>query len=217
MPNWITNKVKASRRVIEGMIDDNSNIDFNRIIPFDGEFHWDFVSFNAEQLAEAVTQKPLSNHPLLRPLEQTSRLDISLNKLRDDEFDQFVQMLRNFRKCGVLHHMDFARKHWGTKWNACESKTDMEAGTTSFETAWSCPQPILASLSKKFPDEAIEVQFADEDAGCNCGTFTLKAGEVVASDIAPAWRDQTTEEKSKWRAFACELKGLDLSEYNEAE
>lgn len=217
MPNWVTNKVKASGRVIEAMLNEHSAVDFNRIIPFDGDFPWDWISMRPEVLAEVVTQKPLSDHPLLRPMEAASRRDTTLTELSDEEFEQFVQMLRNFRKCGVLHNMDFARKYWGTKWNACESNTDLEAGTASFETAWGCPRPVLEALSNKFPDETIEVRFADEDIGSNCGTFTLKAGECLASDIAPAWRDQTDEQKAKWRAFACELKGRDPSEYDEEE
>lgn len=195
------------------MLNEKGNVDFNKIITFDGEFSWNGVSRRAETLAEAVTQKALSDHPLLRALEASNRRDANLKDLDEECFEQFIQMLRNFRKCGFLHRMDFARAQWGTKWNACESVADPEAGTASFETAWSCPRPVLEALSKKFPDDAIEVLFADEDIGSNCGSFTLKAGEYIASDIAPAWRNQTDEQKVKWTAFACDIKGRDAAEY----
>ncbi|MFX8075192.1 hypothetical protein ABTK71_19920, partial [Acinetobacter baumannii] len=78
-----------------------------------------------------------------------------------------------------------ARKVWGTKWNACESSASPEEGKASFDTAWSRPEGVLRELSKRFPDDVITVTFADEDIGSNCGTFSLKAGETIESDIAP--------------------------------
>ena len=54
--------------------------------------------------------------------------------------------------------------------------------------------------------------FADEDTGSNCGKFTLKAGKMIESDIAPSWKNQTEEEKKKWIAFACEVKGYENEE-----
>jgi hypothetical protein len=39
---------------------------------------------------------------------------------------------------------------------------------------------VLVKVSERFPDEAITVTYADEDIGSNCGTFTLKAGQMVA-------------------------------------
>ena len=75
---------------------------------------------------------------------------------------------------------------------------------------------MLVELSKRFPEDIIEVVFADEDAGSNCGRFTLKAGAVVDQDIAPAWRDMTDEEKEKWKAFAYEVKGWEPETGEEA-
>lgn len=217
MPDWITNKVKASSHVIEAMLNEDSHVDFNRIISFDGEFPWDEISVRAKFLAEVLTQDPESDHAIIIPVVTPKRQDVIFKELGDQEFEQFVQMLRNFRKSKALHDIDFARKHWGTKWNAYNSKTDLQAGITSFETANSCPRLVLQALSERFPDEIIEVRFADDELGAYCGTFTLKSGKHVASDIAPAWDDQTDEEKAKWRAFACEFKGYDPFESHEAE
>lgn len=217
MPNWITNKIKAPSHVIRSMLNDKGNIDFNLVTAFDGEFPWDGVRCDAETLAETVVRKPLSDNPLLQGLQAFNRNDTNIKKLSDESFEQFIQMLRNFRKCGFLHTMDFARDAWGTKWNACEPVANVEAGTASFETAWSCPRPVLEALSKKFPDDAIEVQFADEDIGSNCGMFTLKSGQYITSDIAPAWNDQTEEQKAKWKAFGYALKGWDAAAYEDDE
>ncbi|WP_250502796.1 hypothetical protein [Caballeronia sp. AZ7_KS35] len=212
MPNHVTNKIKAPSHVIAALVNEKGNVDFGRVIAFTGEFPWDGVNMAAENLAEVVTGKPLSDHPLLASLEAANRAETKVQNLSDESFEQFVQMLRNFRKCGVFHGMAFARQQWGTKWNAYECVVDVAAGTAQFDTAWSCPEPVLTKLSSQFPDDQIEVTFADEDIGSNCGTFTLKAGSVISSDIAPSWRDMTDEQKAKWRAFACDVKGWNPSD-----
>jgi hypothetical protein len=217
MPNWVTNKVKAPSHVINAMVNDVGEIDFNRIIPFEGEWAFDGVFMDAEELAEIVTGQPLDSNPLIGVLQAANRERADIKKLSDTSFEQFVQMLRNFRKCGLLHQMDFARKEWGTKWNACDQTVDAEAGTAQFDTAWSCPEAVLKALSKKFPADVIEVVFADEDIGCNCGRFTLKGGEEITSDIAPRWNNQTAEQKAKWKAFAYEVKGWNPEDMEDEE
>jgi hypothetical protein len=70
---------------------------------------------------------------------------------------------------------------------------------------------VLEALSKRFPEDTIEVQYADEDIGSNCGSYSLKDGLVVASDIAPNWGSQSDEQKAKWRAFAFDVTGREPS------
>lgn len=215
MPNWITNEIKASPEVISSIVNEGGHVDFELMMPFPGTFEWNFVSCSAEQAAEVAAGKPLDSHPLIASLQAQNRKSADITKLSDEDFEQFVQMLRNYRKCGFLHSMDFARDSWGTKWNACESKHDIGAGTAKFETAWSCPVPVLLALSKRFPNEQIKVVYADEDIGSNCGTFTFLNGEKIESDEAPPWSKQTDQEKKKWTEFACHVKGRDPSEYAE--
>lgn len=207
MPNWITNKIAAPSHVISAMLNDKGVIDFSTMAPFPGPRDFDSISCNAERAAEIVCAIPISTHPVIGALEARSRSEFDIKKLSDGCFQQFIGFLENYRACGYLHSMDFARKVWGTKWNACEPTADAEAGTAQFETAWSCPQGVLVELSKRFPDEVISITYADEDIGSNCGSFTLKAGQIVEQDIAPAWREMTDEQKAKWRAFAYEVKG----------
>lgn len=207
MPNWVTNKITAPSHVIAAMLNDKGQVDFKTIAPFPGPRDFASISCAAEEAAEIVCNIPVSSHPLVGALQASNRADFDIKKLRDDCFQQFVGFLENYRACGYLHSMDFARKVWGTKWNACEPEADPSAGTAQFETAWSCPDGVLRKLSERFPDESISVTYADEDIGSNCGTFTLKAGQIVEQDIAPAWRDMTEEQRAKWRAFAYDVKG----------
>ena len=207
MPNWVTNKLSAPSHVIAAMLNDKGEVDFNTIAPFQGPRKYDSISCAAEQAAEIMCGIPINSHPLIGALEASNRARFDIKELREDCFQQFVGFLENYRACGYLHSMDFARKVWGTKWNACEPTANPGEGWAQFETAWTCPKGVLRELSKRFPDDEITVTYADEDIGSNCGTYTLKAGQVVAQDIAPPWRGMTEEQQAKWSAFAYEVTG----------
>lgn len=218
MPNWVTNKIAAPKHVIEAMLNTEGRIDFSMMAPFPGPNDaWDGIRLDAEEAAGIICGIPLSDHPLIASLEAGNRARFDIKKLDDEGFKQFVGMVENYRACGYLHSMDFSRKVWGTKWNACEPEADPAAGTASFETAWSCPEGVLVELSKRFPTDEITITFADEDIGSNCGTFTLRGGETVAADIAPRWRDMTEEQRDKWRLFAYRVKGYSEAEIAERE
>ncbi len=208
MPNWVTNKITAPKHVIQAMLNADGRIDFSTMAPFPGPNDgWSGIAMDAEEAAQIICRIPMSDHPLIASLEAGNRSRFDIRKLSEESFKQFVGMVENYRACGYLHSMDFNRKVWGTKWNACEPEADPEAGTASFETAWNCPVGVLVELSKRFPADGITVIYADEDIGSNCGTFSLLAGEMVASDEAPSWCDMSDADKAKWRAFANQVKG----------
>jgi hypothetical protein len=78
-------------------------------------------------------------------------------------------------------------ENWGTKWNAYDAKVTPAAGDlveVRFDTAWSHPYPVIEALSLKFPEEPITVVFADEDLGCNLGSYEILNGEVTI-DLFP--------------------------------
>lgn len=112
MPNHITNKVSAPAHVLTSLINEDGRLDFGKIIKFEGEFPWDGVCGAAETAAEAAINLPLSNNPMLAGMQRHSRETYSVTKLSDESFEQFVQMLRNHRKTGYMHCMDFARHAW---------------------------------------------------------------------------------------------------------
>lgn len=215
MPNWVTTKIQTEPAVIQALVNAEGRVDFSLVTAFPGEFPWDGIYCDAEELAEIVVGKPLDKNALIAGLQADSRSRASAVKLNDEGFEQFVQMLRNYRKCGFMHGMSFARSAWGTKWNACESHVDVDTGVASFETAWNCPKQVLSTLSKRFPDAELSVTYADEDIGSNCGTYTLRAGEVVESDIAPPWHEMTEQAQQRWARFAREVKGWATEEADE--
>ena len=207
MPNWITNKVSAPKEVLQSLINEEGRIDFNTLIPFTGSFQWCGIDSAAEKCAEVITLAPLNDNPLIASLQHSNRQDANALKLSDEQFDQFVQMLRNKRETGYFHSLDFANDQWGTKWNACNQAPCIDVDVLEFDTAWSCPQPIYKALSAKHPDAEINVRFADEDLGSNCGTLTFRAGQLTSSDVAPNWDGLSLEERKRWEDFAYELTG----------
>ena len=68
--------------------------------------------------------------------------------------------------------------HWGTKWGAydCYTKIGKTWIMLVFSTAWTAPMPIIYKLSVLGYN--IEVRYADEDYGVNCGkmTYTSEQG-----------------------------------------
>jgi hypothetical protein len=82
---------------------------------------------------------------------------------------------------------NWCRQNWGTKWNASESRgslrgTDEEPVLDiTFRTAWLMPDPIFRYLAEHCKVR-IDVEFADEDMGNNCGKHVFEGGkrELVA-------------------------------------
>ena len=113
MPNWVTNKIEAPEHVIRAMLNGEGRVDFNVAAPFPGPHgDWDGIYGDAETAAESVLGVALSNNPLLAMMERSSRERIDIAGMREESFRQFVGMLENYRACGYLHSMDFARKVW---------------------------------------------------------------------------------------------------------
>lgn len=102
----------------------------------------------------------------------------NISKFRDDEFDIFIQCLKNLRNTGHMSWYSWSLENWGTKWNAYGQfdKRDTE-DTIYFETAWSSPVNLIVELSTKFPNVEFNLCYADEDSGSNTGKITIINGE----------------------------------------
>jgi hypothetical protein len=70
---------------------------------------------------------------------------------------------------------DWSIENWDTKWNASNGYRHNDKCIV-FDTAWSLPYNIYCELAKKYPKAIIEVMYADEDIGSNCGHFKLRYG-----------------------------------------
>lgn len=64
-------------------------------------------------------------------------------------------------KYGFDGWYDWCVENWGTKWNASEVVLHKNSPTEivyTFDTAWSCPLPIIEKLSKRFHDTVFTIE-----------------------------------------------------------
>jgi hypothetical protein len=76
--------------------------------------------------------------------------------------------------------LGWARRHWGTKWNAYAQQGQRNSNDTIyFDTAWSGVPDLIRKIAWIFPEVEIEYSFADEDLGSsNCGIYRFKHSEI---------------------------------------
>ena len=72
---------------------------------------------------------------------------------------------------GTNNWYDWSCANWGTKWNAYDIYCD--ANVIEFNTAWSCPLPVLDKLAEICYEYGVSFtgKWADEDMGSNVGIF----------------------------------------------
>jgi hypothetical protein len=178
MPNHVTNIVSAPKEVLDFMKSEDNDFNFENLVPMpeclnisegtETEFGLALVTGDVPfHYEEGKFQERLQSYSKDKLLE--------LKKLGQ-------QALDNREKLGHQSWYGWSCEFWGTKWNSYDVER-YDDDTVEFLTAWSCPIPIFEALSEKFPNAKIEVEFADEDTGSNCGTFTLKDGEWVEENI----------------------------------
>ena len=105
--------------------------------------------------------------------------------------------LNNILEYGFDTWYDWSCENWGTKRGACHTYY-VDENNIEFDTAWSCPFKIFEEISKKY-NTRVEVEFADEDIGNNCGIVIYDKGEeidFIGGDRELAYRvwDYTDEE-----------------------
>ena len=100
-------------------------------------------------------------------------------KNRLKEFVRLAEIaLDNIKKYGYKNWYDWDIANWGTKWDAyCLSveTTDNEI-MIEFQTAWSTPKPVFLKLAEQYPELMINIDYADEDWGNNCGSYSYAGG-----------------------------------------
>ena len=87
----------------------------------------------------------------------------------------------NLRRHGYTDWYEANCELWGTKWGASDTYINDLGNSISFQTAWSCPHPIMEKLSEEFD---IVYSWKDEDTGSNYGLVKTDDGvpTVVISD-----------------------------------
>lgn len=119
------------------------------------------------------------------------------------------QYLDNYFNTGCLEWYDWCLKNWGTKWNPDDTYLDKCNGgilKMTICTAWSSPMAFFEKLVNKYDIHSINVKYADENVGYNCGEYAFSKEEGYTQ-----WNpEEGSDEAVK---FACEILGYDESEF----
>lgn len=161
MPNYITTNITMSgptedrEELLNKVKNDESLFDFNQIIPMPTELK------SIQAPVNLISKKKWDS------LDDEEQSKFLTRKMSAELIDKF----------GSDNWYDWANKNWNTKWNAECNMADEH--WISLETAWGTPYTVIGVLSTLFPTITFYVEYADEDLGANCGTYTLKDGEVL--------------------------------------
>jgi hypothetical protein len=213
MPNWVTHIItlEGNKKQIEALKKHvhtkESEFDFNKIIPVPKELMVEGSDMYAKEFLEKY-----KNAPMKEIIDE--RLDQSIeyflyekecagNVMTAKEITDTKQMVHNYFKHGYVYWYDWQIDHWGVKWGADGASVSDECIT--FNTAWSTPEPVIIALSKLYPKVIIKVDYADEDLGSNCGTYTCINGRIDRDGFSG---DHALK-------FACDLWGRDYDELME--
>ena len=128
-------------------------------------------------------------------MKHIDRLEEALQAGAECSFDGFWKSLANLshacrfkQETGHASWFSWAYENWGTKWDVDGDGLgildDSPTGITlAWDTAWSLAAPALEKLWRFLDGKcSISGEFADEDIGSNCGTFSVENGEC---DIEP--------------------------------
>jgi len=186
MPNHVTNIIEAPEEVIKFIINPElDEVDFNILIPMPACLHVSADS-KCQHLANLVCGKlrtPAIPDILINLTISSVGRDLSNGgalAFSHDEFETFVQMVRNIREHGFPSWYEWSVSNWDTKWNAYGTSLE-DSDKLRFNTAWSAPHNVIKALSAKFPDHPILHSWADEDIGNNCGRNLYNEGICVDS------------------------------------
>lgn len=193
--------------VIASLLDEHEQVDFNKVVPMPKQFEIFnqtglvmtgdiYDEFEKYLDALVATQNLQENENKLLTQEKIDSIvqdffeaveqSPSLYKSTYEHFkggngDNFKTSLANELSCliltGTTDVLAWSRNNWGTKWNAYDTEVDGDGSIVRFDTAWASPDYVIEALSKKFPNAILNIEYADEDLGSNCGSYSIQNGE----------------------------------------
>jgi len=228
MPNWVITKI-----YITGPEDKIKEFEGKVLRPNedeDGEFQRTF-SFNRikerpEELTNTISPDP---KPKVRKVKDMQGNEIEIEVYSDtiNEWDIQAAIKRGetppepipcnnatpdqqrelIMKYGRSNWYDWNLHNWGTKWDCSDSTYNEEDKILQFQTAWSCPEKIIAEMKLAFPDLRFDGSYADEDFGSNVGNiedgllYPLEdLSEEACETAATLWGHEGyyDDEKGRW-------------------
>ena len=206
MPNWVTHKIKFTGKAkdikaLKKYVTTKENVfDFQKIIPMPASLN---VTAGGDEQFAIRCAKHFKEHGLTPSTEYEESTWQKQKMSFADWVETGLTYLKNEQQYGAYDWYEWRIMHWGTKWNSCDAVWDSD-DEVRFDTAWSTPVPIFHTLASLFPDVEIDVCYADEDLGNNCGTIWCKGEEYSVENVDSY-------------SFACSVWGYDEEEMLEEE
>ena len=220
MPNWVQNNLKLNasdeemQNILEAIRDDEKgigSIDFNKITPMPESLKIEsgsntdkglrMVKAFLESLPEDIANQEGFYDEIIEYLHDRGK-DLSEEDKKIWELG--VKAADNINRYDAPTWYEWAYKNWGTKWNACHCSYNKEDKTLNFQTAQRAPLPVILKLSAAAPGVQMNLEFADEDIGHNCGRVVFKNG-----DIREIYKPEEGREAFE---FSAEVWNYDLSD-----
>lgn len=213
MPNHVTNELTAPKHVIDALRSEESELDFNTIVPMPeimkSEPHTGITQW--AQIATGIINLKTLQQSTPDPVAAFERHDYGAaakrleqgNAIRammegpfpidwsKKDFEMLIQSMRALKEYGQASWYEWSIANWGTKWNAYQAERVSDT-VIKFQTAWSMPAKWLEKLVEKYPLETISIRWADEDFGNNVGAMTI-TGESFTG--GPVENDSTEAHK----------------------
>jgi len=104
-----------------------------------------------------------------------------LNSERDVTFTGILPIPTEFKESAYLtniKYVNWAIKNWSTKFDASETVV-IAPNVVKFVTVGTTPINLIGTLSERYPNVKLKIEFADEDLGTNVGDYTFMNGDVV--------------------------------------
>ncbi|MDA7509960.1 hypothetical protein N8527_01700 [bacterium] len=134
------------------------------------------LSASDEVLKQIVNEKGEIDFNKIVPMPK--ELEYTLSPSRVETREEKDKSKKLIDKYGSDNWYDWSCENWGTKWNGetyeihCDGK-----GFIKFNTAWEYPDAFINSLSQKFPEEELKVEWEEEQGFGEI--FTIKNGKKV--------------------------------------
>lgn len=177
MPNHVTNilTVKGTEKQVKevmGTILENDEVTFDKFAPMPE----DLVKVTSP--VSVVSQKEYDEKKaeLERKLASGESVWSTTLPITKEMQKDYIE------KYGADNWYDWARQNWGTKWGAYNGYR-LDENHVTFQSAWSTPVNAMITLSEKFPEVVINVEYADEDFGHNVGEYDVQGGEIIKENV----------------------------------
>jgi hypothetical protein len=169
MPNWVITKI-----YITGPEDKIKEFEGKCLRPNRGEdgefqrtFSFDRIKQRPEELVNTISPSP---KPEVRKVKDMQGNEIVVEVYRENINNATPDQQEELRrKYGHSNWYDWNCNNWGTKWDCSDSHYTEEDKILQFQTAWACPDKIIAEMKLMFPDLKFNGNYADEDLGSNVG------------------------------------------------